>query len=82
MSEQKWKELASRIEHIVSAYNRARKERDELKKEIENLKLNNTKLAKETKDEVLLKERIKILEDERKLIQEKVKKLLKMLKEF
>ena len=81
MVEQKWKELSDRIEHLLSTYNRIKKERDELKNEIEELKKQNTRLARETKDEVLLKERIKVLEEERGIIQEKTKKLLKILKE-
>lgn len=82
MVEQKWKELNDRIEHLVSTYNRIKKERDELKNEIEELKKQNTRLARESKDEVLLKERIRVLEEERGVIQEKAKKLLKILKEY
>jgi chromosome segregation ATPase len=81
MVEKKWRELSDRIGHLVTTYNRIKKERDELKNEIENLKKQTVRLARESKDEVLLKERIGVLEGERKTIQEKVKRLLKILKE-
>jgi len=81
MVEQKWIEFTNRVECLVADYNRIKKESDKLKNEVEELKKQNTRLARESKDEVLLKERIKVLEEERGVIQEKVKKLLKILKD-
>lgn len=80
MVDKKWKELNDKIGDLVTAYNRIKKERDELKSEVEGLKGQNIKLAREGKEEVLLKERIDVLEKERRIVQEKIKKLLKVLK--
>jgi len=81
MSEQKWIEFTNRVERLVADYNRIRKERDEFKNELEELKKQTVKLTRGSKDDILLKERIKVLEKERGIIQEKVKKLLKVLKD-
>ncbi len=81
MVEQKWIEFTNRVECLVADYNRIKKESDKLKNEVEELKKQNTRLARESKDEVLLKERMRVLEEERGVIQEKVKKLLKILKD-
>jgi chromosome segregation ATPase len=80
MSEQKWKELNSKIGSLVSAYNKLKKERDTFEKEIEDFKKQNARLAKESKEEILLKERIAVLEKERRIVQEKIKNLLKIIK--
>ena len=89
MDKQKWDELTERIEKFVALYKKTKKERDELRhqlnelrEEIEDSKKVNIKLARETKNEILLKDRIAVLEEDRKVIREKVKNLLKILKEF
>ncbi len=82
MSEQKWIEFTNRVERLVADYNRIRKERDEFKNELEELKKQTVKLTRGSKNDVLLKGRIKVLEEERGIIQEKVKKLLKVLKDY
>ena len=82
MSEQKWTEFADRVEQLIADYNRIKKERDEFKNELEELKNKTTKLTRGNKDEVLLRERLRVLEDERGIIQEKVKKLIKILKGY
>ncbi len=75
-------EFTDKVENLITAYNRIKKERDELKNELEELKVRTTKLTRGNKEDVLLKDRIKILEEERKVVQEKVKTLLKILKEY
>ena len=82
MSEQKWATFYNKIERLVNSYNRIQKERDTLKSELEELRKQTVKLVKGSKEDVLLKDRIKFLEEERKLVQEKVKKLLKILREY
>ena len=89
MDKQKWDELTERIDKFVALYRKTKRERDELRRqltelqqEIENSKKENIKLARETKNEILLKDRIAVLEEDRKVIREKTKNLLKVLKEF
>ncbi|MCK4905406.1 hypothetical protein KAS42_04100 [bacterium] len=81
MSEQKWVELSQKTEHLVSEYKKTKKERDDFKKEIEELQKQTTKLVRTNKEEMLLKERIKVLEKDRQIVREKVKTLIKILKE-
>ena len=82
MPEQKWAEFSNRIERLVSEYKKIKKERDELKTELAEFKKQTTKLVKDNKSDLLLKDRIKVLEEDREIIQEKVKALLKILKEY
>jgi hypothetical protein len=82
MFEQKWAGFADKVENLITAYDRIKKERDELKNELVGLQQKTTKLTRGGKEDVLLKDRIKILEEERKVVQEKVKNLLKILKEY
>jgi hypothetical protein len=81
MSEQKWAEFSYKIEHLVGEYKKIKKERDELIAELEEFKKQTTKLGRGSKGEVLLKDRMKFLEEERGIVREKVKKLLKILRE-
>ncbi len=81
MSEQKWSELSNGIEHFISEHKKIKKERDYLEAELEEFKKQTTKLERGSKDENLLKDRIKVLEEERGIVREKVKKLLKIIKE-
>jgi hypothetical protein len=80
MSEQKWVEFSNKIERLVSEHNKIKRERDGFKKEIEELQKQTTKLVRGSKEEMLLKERIKVLEKDRQIVREKVKTLLKTLK--
>lgn len=82
MPEQKWEEFSNKIERLIRDYNRIKKERDTLKNELEGLKKQTMKLVRGSKEDVLLKDRIKFLEEERRVVQDKVKTLLKILKEF
>ncbi|HIE44288.1 MAG TPA: hypothetical protein EYP78_05800 [Candidatus Omnitrophica bacterium] len=82
MDEGKWSELAQRIDKLVSSYRKTKRERDKLEKKVEELKNENMRLLRGSKREVLLKDRIKVLEEDRKIIREKVKNLLKIIKEL
>ncbi len=81
MSESKWVEFSNKVEHLIDEYNKIKKESRELKDEIEELKKQNIKLSRESKNDMPLKERIRFLEQERGIIREKTKKLLKILRE-
>lgn len=81
MSEQKWFELSNGIERLISEHKKIKKERDYLEAELEEFKKQTTKLERGSKGENLLKDRIKVLEEERGIVREKVKKLLKIIKE-
>ena len=77
MSEQKWAEFSGRIEYLVGEYKKIKKERDELRAELEELKKQTTKLERGSKEDVLLKDRIKFLEEERGIVRERQKSFLK-----
>lgn len=81
MSEQKWAEFTSKIEHLISEHKKTKKEKDRLEAELEELKRQTTRLERGSKGEILLKDRIKVLEEERETVREKVKKLLRILRE-
>jgi len=81
MLEQKWTEFSNKIEQLVGEHKKIKKERDQLKAELERLKKQTTKLERGSKEDFLLKDRIKVLEQERGIVREKAKKLLKILRE-
>ena len=82
MLEQKWTDFSNKVEQLVSEHKKIKKERDGLKAELEELKKQTARLTKGSKEDILLKDRIKVLEEERRIIQEKIKKLLKVLRGY
>jgi predicted nuclease with TOPRIM domain len=82
MSENKWLEFTGKIEHLITEHKKVKKDKTRLEAELEELKKQTAKLARGSKEDVLLKDRIRVLEEERNLVREKVKKLLKTLKGY
>lgn len=80
MSEQKWAEITDKIERLIGEYRKVKKEKDLLGSELEEFRKRTAKLARGSREDVLLKDRIKVLEEERSVVREKIKKLLKILK--
>ncbi|MDD5454106.1 MAG: hypothetical protein PHW62_01205 [Candidatus Ratteibacteria bacterium] len=82
MSEKKWAEFTEKIERLIDECRKVKKEKGLLEAELEEFKKRTAKLARGSKEDIFLKDRIKVLEEERAAVREKINKLLKILKGY